>query len=143
MNYLLDTNVLSEVRRPAPDGQVLAWLDAVDEDRVFLSVISIAEIARGVHLLADSRRKAALEQWLESELVQRFDARLLPVDGATALIWGELLAFSKGAGIGLSVMDGWIAATARRHELTLVTRNIKDFANLGLPLLDPWNLPPS
>lgn len=143
MNYLLDTNVLSEVRRPAPDGQVLAWLDAVDEDRVFLSVISIAEIARGVHLLADSRRKAALEQWLESELVQRFDARLLPVDTATALIWGELLAFAKGAGIGLSVMDGWIAATARRHELTLVTRNIKDFASLGLPLLDPWNLPPS
>lgn len=143
MNYLLDTNVLSEVRRSVPDGRVLAWLDAVDEDRVFLSVISIAEIARGVHLLADSHRKAALGQWLESELVQRFDARLLPVDTATALIWGELLAFAKGAGIGLSVMDGWIAATARRHELTLVTRNIKDFANLGLPLLDPWNQPAS
>ena len=143
MNYLLDTNVLSEVRRPAPERRVLEWLDSVDEDRVHLSVISIAEIARGVQLLADGRRKTDLAHWLEFQLVERFESRLLPVDTATALLWGELLAFAKGAGIGLAVMDGWIAATARRHDLTVVTRNIKDFADLGLQLLNPWEEPSS
>lgn len=143
MNYLLDTNVLSEVRRPVPNRQVLEWLEQVDEDRVHLSVISIAEIARGVRLLEDGRRKSALAQWLEVELVARFETRLLPVDAETALIWGDLQASARHAGRGLSVMDGWIAAAARRHQLTLVTRNIKDFAELGLPLLDPWAEPSS
>lgn len=143
MKYLLDTNVLSEVRRPAPNRQVMAWLDAVDEDRVHLSVISIAEIARGVGLLPAGRRRSELAHWLELELVQRFEGRLLDVDVQTALVWGEQLASAKQAGIGLSVMDGWIAAAARRHELTLVTRNIKDFAELGLQLLNPWGEPSS
>ena len=112
MNFLLDTNVLSEVRRPQPDRRVLAWLDQVDEDRVYLSVISIAEVARGVALLDEGRRKSELAQWLEHELPARFEGRVLDVDAPAALIWGKLLAEAKRAGSGLSVMDGWIAAIA-------------------------------
>ena len=138
MNYLLDTNVLSEVRRPQPDHQVLAWLDQVDEDRTYLSVISIAEIARGVALMEEGRRRNELAHWLEHELPARFAGRLLPIDGAAALAWGGMLALAKRKGLGLGVMDGWIAAVATTHELTLVTRNTKDFLGLSLQLFDPW-----
>ena len=138
MNYLLDTNVLSEVRRPQPDRAVLAWLDQVDEDRVYLSVISIAEIARGVALLDEGKRKTDLAQWLEHELPARFEGRILQVDAPAALIWGKLLADAKRGGSGLSVMDGWIAAIALAKSLTLVTRNTKDFLQTGVPLFDPW-----
>ena len=139
MNYLLDTNVLSEVRRPSPDANVLAWLDQVDEDRVHLSVISIAEIARGIALLDDGRRKQELAIWLEHELPARFDSRILDVDSKTALVWGRLMGEAKRAGRGLSVMDGWIGAIANRHDLALVTRNSKDFQDMGIALVDPWS----
>lgn len=139
MSFLLDTNVLSEVQRPQPDARVLGWLDQVDEDRTFLSVATVAEIARGVGQLEAGRRKSALQLWLDVELANRFGSRLLPLDRETALVWGELMAGARRAGRGLSVMDAWIAATALRHNLSLVTRNGKDFAGLGVELLDPWN----
>lgn len=138
MNFLLDTNVLSEIRRPQPDQLVLTWLDQVDEDRTYLSVITIAEIARGVALMDEGRRRSELAQWLELDLPGRFGDRILKVDTQIALIWGNLLASTRKEGIGLSVMDGWIAATAIAQDLTLVTRNTKDFQNLPLTLLDPW-----
>lgn len=138
MNYLLDTNVLSEVRRPSPNSNVLAWLDQVDEDRAYLSVISIAEIARGIALLDDSRRKQELAAWLGHELPARFDSRILDVDSKTALVWGRLMGEAKREGRGLNVMDGWIAAIAKTHDLTLVTRNTKDFQSMEILLLDPW-----
>lgn len=141
MSFLLDTNVLSEIRRPQPDLQVLAWLDQVDEDRTYLSVITLAEIARGVALMAEGRRRNELAQWLELDLPARFGDRILPVDTQIALIWGKLLASTRKEGIGLSVMDGWIAATAIALQLTLVTRNTRDFENLPLTLLDPWSPP--
>lgn len=138
MSFLLDTNVLSEIRRPQPNQHVLTWLDQVDEDRTYLSVITIAEIARGVALMDEGKRRNELAQWLELDLPERFGERILPVDTGMALIWGQLLASTRREGIGLSVMDGWIAATAISRQLTLVTRNIKDFENLPLALLDPW-----
>lgn len=138
MNFLLDTNVLSEVRRPQPDPNVLTWLDQVDEDRVYLSVISIAEIARAVALLESGKRKTELAQWLENDLPIRFGGRVIAVDMPAALVWGQLMAAAKNGGYALSVMDGWIGATAQAKELTLVTRNTKDFENLGIALLNPW-----
>ena len=138
MTYLLATNVLSEVQRPRPDARVLAWLDQVDEDRPYLSVVSVGEIARGVAQLEDGRRKVALQGWLDSDLPARFGNRLLPVDRETALAWGQLMAESRRAGRGLPVMDGWIAATALRAGLTLVTRNTRDFAGIAIDVLDPW-----
>lgn len=139
MNLLLDTNVLSEVQRPAPSPKVLAWLDTVDEDRTFISVASIAELRRGVALLDDGRRRAALTAWLSHDLPTRFADRILPIGRAEAERWGDLMAQSRRSGVALSVMDGFFAATALAHSLTLVTRNVKDFAAFGVPLLNPWD----
>ncbi|MER9295842.1 type II toxin-antitoxin system VapC family toxin [Mesorhizobium sp. M0621] len=138
MRLLLDMNVLSEVTRPAPDARVLDWLDRLDEDRSFISVVSIAEIRRGVALMDEGRKREALAEWLARDLPQRFEQRVLPVDEPVALAWGDLMGFAKRHGRGLSSMDGLIAATAIARELTLATRNTKDFEGFGIGLFDPW-----
>ncbi|HWU62596.1 MAG TPA: type II toxin-antitoxin system VapC family toxin [Ensifer sp.] len=138
MRVLLDTNVLSEARRSQPDIHVLQWLHELDEDRTFISVISIAEIKRGLALLAPGRRREALSYWLANDLPQRFERRVLPVDETVALAWGDLLARAQRAGRILPVMDGFLAATAVTHDLVLATRNIKDFDSLGIKLINPW-----
>ncbi|GEC15365.1 type II toxin-antitoxin system VapC family toxin [Nitrobacter winogradskyi] len=139
MKVLLDTNVLSEVRRPAPEPKVLAWLDAIDEDRAFISVASIAELKRGISLMDAGRRREALAAWLAEDLSARFAGRILPIDSGIAERWGDLMAQARQSGIALSVMDGFFAATALAHELVLVTRNTKDFAPLAVPLFNPWD----
>ena len=139
MNLLLDTNVLSEVQRPGPSPRVLAWLDTIDEDRAFISVASIAELRRGLALLDDGRRRAALAGWLAHDLPARFSGRILPIDQVVAERWGDLMAQSRRSGVALSVMDGFFAATALAGNLTLVTRNVKDFAAFGIALLNPWD----
>ncbi|WP_027053761.1 type II toxin-antitoxin system VapC family toxin [Mesorhizobium erdmanii] len=138
MRLLLDTNVLSEVTRPAPDARVLNWLHELDEDRSFISVVSIAEIRRGVVLMDEGRKREALVEWLAEDLPQRFEQRVLPVDQPIALAWGDLMGLAKRRGRGLSSMDGLIAATAIARELTLATRNTKDFEGFGIDLFDPW-----
>lgn len=138
MRLLLDTNVLSEVTRPAPDARVLEWLDGLDEDRSFISVVSIAEIRRGVALMDEGRKREAVAEWLALDLPQRFEQRVLPVDESVALAWGDLMGLAKRRGRGLSSMDGLIAATAIAQELTLATRNTKDFEDFGIVLVDPW-----
>ncbi len=135
---LLDTNVLSEVRRPAPDSKVLAWLDALDEDRAFISVASIAELRRGVALMDDGRRRGALAAWLAEDLPARFAGRILSIDPTIAERWGDVMAQARQSGFTLSVMDGFFAATALARELVLATRNTKDFVPLGVPLFNPW-----
>ncbi|TGN89296.1 type II toxin-antitoxin system VapC family toxin [Bradyrhizobium yuanmingense] len=139
MNLLLDTNVLSEVQRPAPSPKVVAWLDRIDEDRAFISVASIAELRRGIALLEDGRRRTALAAWLAHDLPARFAERVLPIDQTVAERWGDLMAQSRKSGVALSVIDGFFAATALVNDLTLVTRNVKDFAAFGVPLLNPWD----
>jgi toxin FitB len=139
VNLLLDTNVLSEVQRPAPSPNVLAWLDTIDEDRAFISVASIAELCRGIALLEDGRRRSALAAWLADDLPTRFGERVLPIDQAVVERWGDLMAQSRRSGVALSVMDGFFAATALANDLTLATRNVKDFAAFGVPLLNPWD----
>ncbi|MFS8039502.1 type II toxin-antitoxin system VapC family toxin [Xanthobacter sp. AM11] len=138
MNVLLDTNVLSEVRRPAPDPRVLAWLDAIDEDRTYISVASIAELKRGIALMDDGRRRTALSDWLAQDLPERFAGRILPIDPAIAGRWGDLMAEARMSGLSLSVMDGFFAATALDRNLVLATRNTKDSAPLGVSLFNPW-----
>ncbi len=141
MTLLLDTNVLSEVQRPAPSPKVLSWLDTIDEDRAFISVASIAELRRGIALLEDGRRRAALAAWLAHDLPERFAGRTLPIDHSVAERWGDLMAQSRRTGVALSVMDGFFAATALANNLMLVTRNVKDFAVFGVRLLNPWDDP--
>jgi predicted nucleic acid-binding protein len=135
VKFLLDTNVPSEARRPEPDRGVL---DRLDEDRAFVSVVSLAEIRRGVALMEKGRRRDALADWLARDLPERFAGRILAVDEQTAFAWGDLMAEAKRRGIGLASMDGLLATTALAHDLTPVTRNIRDFRDLGVALLDPW-----
>ena len=138
MRLLLDTNVLSEVTKPRPDECVLQWLHGLDEDRTFISIISIAEIRRGVALMDSGRKRDALDEWLRYDLPQRFESRIIPVEEAVAFAWGDLMALAKRSGRGLASMDGLIAATAIAHRLTLATRNTKDFEGFGLDIIDPW-----
>ena len=137
MNFLLDTNVISEWVEPQPDRNVIAWLAAADEDRVYISVISLAEIRHGIELLPASRRRERLAQWLIEELPLRFEARVLAIDPAVADNWGVVMARSQKA--GRARRDGcFVAATAETHSLILVTRNLKDFSHAGIALVDPW-----
>lgn len=138
MRLLLDTNVLSEVTRLVPDQGVLQWLHGLDEDRTFISIVSIAEIRRGVALMDSGRKRDALDEWLTHDLPERFENRIIPIEGAVALAGGDLMALAKRSGRGLSSMDGLIAATAVAHQLTLATRNIKDFEGFGIDIVDPW-----
>lgn len=138
MKFLLDTNILSEATKPRPEIRVLEWLDGLDEDRAFISIVSMAEIRRGVALMDSGRKRDALAEWLARDLPQRFERRVIPVDEPVALAWGDLMGLAKRNGRGLSSMDGLIAATAIAHDLTLATRNTRDFEGFGIRLLDPW-----
>jgi predicted nucleic acid-binding protein len=136
--FLLDTNVLSEFSRTgAPDRQVDKWLDSAPEESLFASVLTFAEILRGIELLPAGKRRTQLKEWLE-DLQTSFATRLLPVTKAVADRWAVLSAKEQLRGTPLANIDGLIAATALEHDLTLVTRNVKHFARLGVPLLNPW-----
>jgi len=138
MSFLLDTNVVSEWVRPRPDHNVISWLARVDEDRVYISVISLAEIRLGVELLPAGRRRERLASWLAEELPVRFEERILDIDAQVAATWGVVMARGQKSGMTLGSMEAFVAATAETHDLTLATRNIKDFQRLGISLLDPW-----
>lgn len=138
MSYLLDTNVVSEWVRPKPAESVVAWLAEVDEDGVFMSVISFAELRRGVELLEDGRRRQRLEKWIAEDLSERFHGRVLHVDLPVAESWGRLTARATRTGRALGSMDIFLAATADAYDLTLATRNVGDFEGLDIPLFNPW-----
>jgi len=138
VNFLLDTNVVSEWAKPSPDAGVIRWLVEQDEDRLFLSVITLAELRRGVERMGLEARRSRLEQWLEDEMTERFAGRILGIDERIANQWGRFLALSEGRGKRMNLMDGFLAATAGVMGLTLVTRNTKDFEVSGCSLLSPW-----
>lgn len=138
MTYLLDTNVVSEWVKPWPDTNVVTWLADVDEDRVMLSVATLAELSYGTARLAKGKRRDRLERWLNDDLPARFEGRILDIDRVVADAWGTMMARGEDAGRRMSAMDAFFAATAHCHGLTLVTRNTDDFAALDLLLLDPW-----
>ena len=136
--FLLDTNCISELVRPKPEPRVLEWIEAVDETLLYLSVLTLGEIRKGLAGLAQSKRRTLLENWLEVELQPRFSGRIVPIDIAIADRWGLLTAEAKRNGKPLSIIDGLLAATALQHNLTVVSRNISDFANTHVPVLNPW-----
>jgi predicted nucleic acid-binding protein len=139
MSFLLDTNVISEWVKPAPDPNVTRWLDEVDEDQVFLSVASLAEVRHGVELMDSGKRRDRLAAWLAGELPARFEGRILDIDRHVAEAWGVIMARGQKAGLNLGSLDAFFAATAEVHRLTLVTRNVQHFERLGIPLLNPWH----
>lgn len=136
---LLDTNIVSEWVKPKPSAELARWLDAQPEDELFISVITFAELRRGASLLPFGRKRDTLRRWIDRSLTDRFEGRTLTVDRAVCDIWGDLLALSRQKSIALSVMDGFIAATAIAHQLTLATRNTKDSLGLEFSLVDPFH----
>ena len=138
MSFLLDTNVVSEWTKPRPNPGVVEWLGQVDEDEVFLSVVTFAELRRGIERLPAGARRERLDEWLRGELPLRFESRIVGVDGAIADEWGRLIAHRETRGRTIHTMDALIAATAQVHGLTLVTRNTEDFQASVKSLLNPW-----
>ncbi|MDQ2945341.1 MAG: type II toxin-antitoxin system VapC family toxin [Acidobacteriota bacterium] len=138
--FLLDTNVLSEFSRSqAPDQRVDRWLKTTPEESVFASVLTFAEIRRGIELLPEGKRRSQLEEW-QDDLQISFAGRLLPVTKSIGDRWEVLSAHAQRRGTPLAITDGLIAATALEHDLTLVTRNVKDFVGLSVSILNPWEV---
>lgn len=138
MNYLLDTDVLSEWIKPRPDPGVAEWLRKTDEDRIFLSVVTVAELHHGIERLEPGQRRNHLDEWLKDELAARFEHRVLPIDTGVADAWGKIVAHCERAGRSIGAMDALIAATAKCYGLTLVTRNTRDFMHSLKSILNPW-----
>ena len=135
--YLVDTNILSQLTKPTPAPQVEAFLRQ-SKDRVFVSVFSIGEIQKGIASLPASNRRAALEDWLDNEIMPWLGDRVLPVTLSIAERWGDLSSQLKAKGRPRPVVDAVIAATAFKHDLVLMTRNVRDYEDLGITILNPW-----
>jgi len=139
VNFLLDTTVVSEWMKPLPNAGIIRWLADADEDRVFLSVMTLAELRYGTERLDPGVRKSRLEIWLDEELPARFEGRVLTIETRIANAWGRLMNRCTAVGRPMGAMDAFFGATAEVHELTLVTRNVSDFAASRIPLLNPWS----
>ena len=137
MNFLLDTNVVSEWTKPRPDSGVVAWLAEVDEDRVFVSVITLAELRYGTERMPAGPTKPT--RCVGHQGVARaVRSSTASIDAEIADTWGRVVARGESAGRPVGPMDAFMAATAERHQLTLVTRNVSDFDALGIRLFNPW-----
>ena len=136
--YLVDTNVISEIARPIPDRNVVTWLGEADPADLYISVVTLGEIRLGIENLGQGVRRSNLEQWLAHDLADWFGRNTLSVTPPIADRWARITAQAKSGGHVVDMADGLIAATAVEHELTLVTRNIKDFVPLGVALFNPW-----
>jgi len=137
VNFLLDTNAVSEWVKPQPNPGLIRWMESADEDRVFLSVISLAELRYGVERMPAGARRTRLEQWLRDELPLRFERRILPIDNDIAEAWGRTVSRSEALGRPMGAMDAFLSATAEVHHLTLVTRSVSDFVTLKA-VVNPW-----
>lgn len=141
MNFLLDTNVVSEAMRKRPNPRVLAWIAAQIEESLFISAITLGELRRGSLLLDNGKKRKALFRWIETGIKAEFADRILAVDTTVMECWADLETSTAKAGRRLPVMDSLLAATALAHGLTLATRNLPDFEAAGVALLDPWQVP--
>lgn len=138
MNYILDTNVISELVAVRPNRKVIDWVEAVDQENIYLSVIAVGELKKGIDRLPDSSRKEILDRWLREDLLVRFQDHILPIDTDTMLQWGSLNTRLGAIGRPVAAIDGLLAATAGQHQYTLVTRNTGHFEHTGILLKNPW-----
>lgn len=136
MSYLLDTNVLSETIKVTPNQSVLNWVQSVPSESIYISVITIGEIRKGIEKLETSHKKEKILTWLEHSVPDWFDGRILPIDFDVCDRWGYITGSSEKT---LAAIDSLIAATALTHNLKLVTRNVSDFPIPGLEVINPWN----
>lgn len=138
MNYLLDTNVISELVAARPNPRVVAWVDGLEPQGVYLSVITIGELCKGIEKLPDSKRKETLHDWLNNDLLIRFSGRILALDVDVMLTWGTLTARRKREGKPLAAIDSLIAALALHYQCCLATRNEDHFKEIGITIVNPW-----
>ncbi|MDO9080121.1 MAG: type II toxin-antitoxin system VapC family toxin [Desulfuromonadales bacterium] len=139
MKYLLDTCLISELVKKGPNHAVVSWLNGQDEQNLFLSVLTLGELQKGIGKLAPGPRREELQAWAEHDLVERFSGRIIAIDLETALCWGALQGESETKGETLPVMDSLIAATASAHGLIVVTRNVKDMERCRVRVCNPWD----
>ena len=138
MNYLLDTCVISELVKPKANPKVIEWIRSCHEQQLFLSSLTIGEINKGISKLSKSKKSRNLMNWLENDLLERFNQRILAIDVSVAMAWGNMLSICEKKGIQIPVIDGLIASTAMVHGMTVVTRNIQDMEPTGVAAHNPW-----
>jgi len=138
VRYLLDTCVISELVRPRPDQGVVEWLANREEESIFLSVLTLGDIQKGIAKLKNGNRRDAIQRWLDTELRERFSERTLPVDDEVTLAWGLIQAEAELQGTPVPTIDGLLGATAVAHNLTIVTRNEQDILPTGARVVNPW-----
>jgi predicted nucleic acid-binding protein len=139
---LLDTNVVSELMKPEPAEAVLGWLNGQPSERLYLSAVTIGEIAYGLRILPDGKRRSGLRERFERFVALAFDQRVLSFDESAGRIYGELMGDRRELGLPMSVPDGQIAAIARRDHLAIATRNVFDFEHCGIDVINPFDLMP-
>ena len=139
MPFLLDTNIVSETVKPKPEERVLAWQEAQTPAELFLAAQTIGELIRGARKVKETARRERFEKWIEQDLAEQFEGRVLPFDAAAAVLWGRLMGDGDRKGRTPAAADAQIAAVAIHHDLTLLTRNTRDFQRLGARLFSPWN----
>lgn len=135
--YLINTNCISELMRVSPDQRVVRWFSSVNEESLYLSVLTIGEIRKGIANIPSGKRREILSTWLDS-LKERFAGRIVPVNDLVAEHWGHLSADAERKGTPVGVIDGLIAATAIEYDFTVVSRNIDDFSHVPVSVLNPW-----
>ena len=138
MNYVLDTNVISELISKRPDRKIVEWLDRLDPNTIYLSVITIGEIRKGIEKLLPSKRIETVREWLETDLLLRFQGRILEITTEVMLVWGELVGRLEKEGKPISAIDSLIAAIALQGNYYLVTRNEHNFQYTGVTIINPW-----
>jgi tRNA(fMet)-specific endonuclease VapC len=138
VKYLLDTCVISELVSKKPNSKVVEFVDTLDNDDVYLSVITIGEITKGIEKLPRSKRKQELHIWLKEDLLVRFSGKIIPIDNDVITEWGSLTARLELVGKLIPAIDSLIAATALTYTLALVTRNVNDFEGSGVEIVNPW-----
>jgi predicted nucleic acid-binding protein len=137
--FLLDTNIISELMKSRPDRHVVAWVESMDESVLYLSALTIGEVRKGIDMMEPGNsRRAALQSWLDRDIRARFAGRILSFDENVADRWGQIEAAAKRRRVALPTVDAQMAATALHYNLTLVTRNVGDVEQTGVPVLNPW-----
>ena len=138
MAFLIDTNVISEALRRRPESRVIGWLGDQKPSDLFLASMSLGELVRGARRAKDTTKSERFKRWIEHDLTVQFQGRILPFDQEAAVIWGEIMGDGDRTGRPKPMADAQIAAVARRHNLTLVTRNTRGFTDMNIAILDPW-----
>lgn len=139
MPFLLDTNIVSETVRPKPEPKVLGWLERQNPSELFLAAMTIGELMRGARKVKDEQRRQTFEKWIDEDLSQQFEGRILSFDDRAARTWGRLMGDGDRNGLTPPAADAQIAAVALDHDLILVTRNVKDFKRFALDISNPWD----